>query len=138
MKDDNILFRKALNGYNKKDVNDYIRSLNAEFTRRAELDDIKSHRLDRDGKFAEEERLLAEKRAEELAFELFAAQEQIKALKERLEKADVKAPEEKAETKAEEKPVAAEVKATGVSNEIMPEDAGNYKVQSFRRHSHRR
>ena len=77
MSDKNTLFKSALGGYNKSDVNNYITAVSAELKAKEELYSMQKSRLEKELEIEKESKKLVSEQLDELGFELFSAQSEL-------------------------------------------------------------
>ena len=81
MPEKNSKFKTSFRGYDKNDVNAYITAIGAEMKMKEEMFDTERQRGEREVALANEETKSALKKLDELAFELYDAQNQLSKLK---------------------------------------------------------
>ncbi len=75
--DKQVIFRNSIGGYNKKDVNEYISELNDNCRRREDEADSARQRAERRADDERKSKEEATKRLDELAIEVYSAQNEL-------------------------------------------------------------
>ena len=81
----NELFRKSLGGYNREDVNSYIASISNELKSKEDFFEMQKERMLREMEAEKEQKSIASAQLDELAFELYSANDSLKLVSEQLQ-----------------------------------------------------
>lgn len=82
----NELFRKSLGGYNRDDVNSYIASISTELKSKEDFFEMQKERMLKEMEAEKEQRSIAASQLDELAFELYSANNNLKQATDELKK----------------------------------------------------
>lgn len=81
----NELFRKSLGGYNREDVNSYIASISTELKSKEDFFEMQKERMQREVELEKEQKSIASAQLDELAFELYSANDRLKLASDQLQ-----------------------------------------------------